>query len=204
MDQLILTVGQDLFGEPAELALAHQFAVVLRGYADANPAWRLGDLVAELQQVASNPRRKFLSLAHDDNAFDAGAHRGEVVVATMHRAKGLEWDRVYLTALNNYDFPGGQAHDVYRGERWYLRDSLNLTAEALAQLAALGSGASYVEGEASRAARLEYVEERLRLLYVGITRARRDLILTWNTGRRREPCQRAVAFIALQALQEQT
>jgi len=37
---------------------------------------------------------------------------------------------------------------------------------------------------ATRVAREEYVSERLRLLYVGITRARRALIVTWNTGRR--------------------
>ena len=201
VDQLVLTVAQDLFSEPAELALAHQFAVILRSYADANPTWRLAELVAELQEVAANPRRKFLSLAEDDNAFDPAQHRGEVVVATMHKAKGLEWDRVYLTALNNYDFPSGGAHDVYRGERWYLRGSLDITAEALAQLAALGSGGEYVEGEASRAARLEYISERLRLLYVGITRARKDLILTWNTGRRGD-CQPAAAFIALRSTRE--
>ncbi|HOG47012.1 MAG TPA: ATP-dependent helicase [Anaerolineae bacterium] len=203
VDQLVLTVAQDLFSAPAELALAHQFAVVLRGYAGANPTWRLPELVAELREVATNPRRKFLSLAEDDNGFNPDDHKGEVVVATIHKAKGLEWDRIYLTALNNYDFPAGQAHDVYRGERWYLQDGLNLGAEALAQLAALGSGAEYVAGEASQAARLDYICERLRLLYVGITRARKDLILTWNSGRRREPCQRAVAFIALRAMRGQ-
>jgi len=34
---------------------------------------------------------------------------------------------------------------------------------------------------------VEYIAERLRLLYVGITRAKRDLALTWseNNGRRR-------------------
>lgn len=201
VDQLVLTIAQDLFTAPAELALAHHFAVVLGSYADANPTWRLPELVAELRQVASNPRRKFLSLAEGDNGFDPEEHRGEVVVATMHRAKGLEWDRVYLTALNNYDFPAGAGHDVYRGERWYLRGSLNITAEALAQLAALGTGGEYVEGEASQAARLEYISERLRLLYVGITRARKDLILTWNTGRRGD-CQPAAAFIALRTWRE--
>jgi len=201
VDQLVLTIAQDLFTVPADLALAHQFAVLLRSYADANPTWRLAELAAELQQVASNPRRKFLSLAEDDNAFDPAAHKGEVAVATMHKAKGLEWDRVYLTALNNYDFPAGSAHDDFRGERWYVRGSLNLTAEALAQLEALGSGGEYVEGEASRAARLEYISERLRLLYVGITRARKDLILTWNTGRRGD-CQPAAAFIALCSARE--
>ncbi|MCU0496981.1 MAG: hypothetical protein MUF87_06470, partial [Anaerolineae bacterium] len=46
-------------------------------------------------------------------------------------------------------------------------------------------------------ARVDYVSERLRLLYVAITRARRELIVTWNTGRDglRQP---AIPLIALQ------
>ena len=51
---------------------------------------------------------------------------------------------------------------------------------AQAQAGRIASG----EGSATRVAREEYVSERLRLLYVGITRARRTLIVTWNTGRR--------------------
>jgi DNA helicase-2/ATP-dependent DNA helicase PcrA len=197
VDQLVLTVAQDLCATPHELALAYQLALVLRDYAGANPDWRLPELVAELRQIATNPRRRFFSLAEEDNALNPEEHKGEALVATMHRAKGLEWDRVYLTALNNYDFPSGQAHDTYRGEAWYLRDSLNLEAEILAQLEALAAGAPYVEGEAGLAARHAYIAERLRLLYVGITRARKDLIVTWNTGRGRTPCQEAVALIAL-------
>ena len=38
----------------------------------------------------------------------------------------------------------------------------------------------------TQAARLDYIRERLRLLYVGITRARKELIITWNTGRHGE------------------
>ena len=38
-------------------------------------------------------------------------------------------------------------------------------------------------GDATARARIDYAAERLRLLYVGITRAKRDLIVTWNTGR---------------------
>ncbi|MDI7277895.1 MAG: ATP-dependent helicase, partial [Anaerolineae bacterium] len=196
VDQLVLTVAQDLFGAPQELALAYQLAVVLRDYADANPGWRLPELAEELRDLAANPRRRF-ALLEEDNAFSPDEHKGEVVVATMHRAKGLEWDRVYLTALNNYDFPAGLSHDDYRGEAWYLRDQLNLSAEVLAQLEALALGTPYEEGRASQAARIDYVCERLRLLYVGITRARKDLIMTWNTGRGRLPRQQAVAFIAL-------
>jgi DNA helicase-2/ATP-dependent DNA helicase PcrA len=56
---------------------------------------------------------------------------------------------------------------------------------------------AYEEGAATRRARLDYARERLRLLYVAITRARRDLILSWNTGRRGEAGP-ALAFVELQ------
>jgi len=44
----------------------------------------------------------------------------------------------------------------------------------------------------------EQLEEERRLCYVGITRAKRDLIITWNTGNRAtEKLQPAIPFIAL-------
>jgi DNA helicase-2/ATP-dependent DNA helicase PcrA len=50
---------------------------------------------------------------------------------------------------------------------------------------------------------LEYIRERLRLLYVGITRARRELIVTWNTGKREaDPKQPALAFNVLRTYWE--
>ncbi len=119
----------------------------------------------------------------------------------MHSAKGLEWDRVYLISLNDYSFPSGGDDDSYRGERWYVRDSLNLVAEAIAQTQQLHTGTldEYITGAATRQARQEIGGERLRLLYVGITRARREAILTYNTGRNpdRKPNGPALAFQAL-------
>jgi DNA helicase-2/ATP-dependent DNA helicase PcrA len=105
--------------------------------------------------------------------------------------------------VNNYNFPSGLPHDRFISEKWFVRDGLNLEAEALAQLQALLSeDLIYEEGVATQAARLEYAAERLRLLYVGITRARKELILTWNTGRRGDQ-QPAVPFIALRTFWEQ-
>jgi len=204
IDQLVLTLAQELFQEPADLARAYHFAVVLRAYGDANPRWGLKELANELGQVARNARR-FVGLSAEDTGFDPDQHKGQVVVATMHKAKGLEWDRVHLTAVNNYDFPSGTELDTYRGEPWYLRDELNPEAEALGQLETLCPGGSaYVEGEASRLARQDYIDERLRLLYVGITRARRELVVTWNTGRSASsPKQPALAFTHLRTYWEQ-
>ena len=56
----------------------------------------------------------------------------------------------------------------------------------------------YEEGAGTRRARLDYARERLRLLYVGITRARKELVITWNTGRRGEALP-AIPLAALQA-----
>lgn len=215
IDQAILTLAQDLFNEPGDLALAHKLAISLRQVAQQNPDWRLPELANELTIIARNERR-FLGFSEEDSGFDPTKYPGQVVVATMHKAKGLEWDRVYLMSVNSYDFPSSQPYDQYIAERWFIRQSrqvqtggpLNLQAEALAQLeivAQQGDPAGYVEGEPSRLARLDYVRERLRLLFVGITRAKTELIITWNTGRpgsNRAELTQALPFVALQAFWE--
>ncbi len=206
VDQLILTLAQDLFEEPADLAVAHKLAGVLRRMGESHPDWRLPELVEELAVVARNERR-FLGLSGDDRGFDPELYKGKVVVATVHKAKGLEWDRVYLMSVNNYDFPAGLPHDQFISEKWFVRDRLNLEAEALAQLeAVLAEGTlglyEYKERDPTQEARLEYAAERLRLLYVGITRAKKELVITWNTGRRGD-LQPAVPFIALHTFWEE-
>ncbi len=199
VDQIILTLAQDLFDEAADLAIAHKLALVLRQAADANPDWRLPELTEELAVVARNERR-FLGFADADLGFDPEAYRGKVVVTTMHRAKGLEWDKVYLMSVNDYNFPSALVQDQFISEPWYIRDRLNLEAEALAQLKALEANPDlfdYDEGTPTVDARLDYAAERLRLFYVGITRAKKALSVTWNTGRLGN-AQPSVPFIALQ------
>lgn len=189
VDQLVLTVGQDIFTDAVDIALVHKVAVVLRGMANAHPEWRLPQFVDELRVISENQRR---FIGFDDAEMGYELKPGVVTIATMHAAKGLEWDRVYLMAISNYGFPSVAPYDTFIGEKWYTRGSfsglvgnLNLQAELLAQLEAVAAhrSDSYVEGDATFQARIDYAKERLRLLYVGITRARRELIVTWNMGR---------------------
>ena len=123
VDQLILTIGQDLFDRPADLAMAHKLAVVLRRPRPSHPDWRLPELNAGAVIIARN-ERKFLGFSDEDTGFDPDAHRGKVVVATMHKAKGLEWDRVYLMSVNAYDFPSALPGDTFISEKWFVRDRL--------------------------------------------------------------------------------
>ena len=70
--------------------------------------------------------------------FDHGA-QGGVHLLTLHRAKGLEWDAVFLPRIEERELPCKQA---------------------------LGDN--------------DAIAEERRLLYVGITRARKHLALTWT------------------------
>ncbi|HET9655420.1 MAG TPA: ATP-dependent helicase, partial [Kineosporiaceae bacterium] len=100
--------------------------------AAAQPQARLADLVAELEERAS--------------AQHAPTVEG-VTLASLHAAKGLEWDAVHLVGLSDGLMP------ISLAEGW------------------------------------EAVEEERRLLYVGITRAREHLHLSW--ARSRNPGGRA-------------
>lgn len=78
-----------------------------------------------------------------DKAADKNPPRVQgVTLMTMHSAKGLEWDAVYLVGLTDRNMPY--------------------------HLAATGPNA------------VEAIEEERRLLYVGITRAREHLQLSWH------------------------
>jgi DNA helicase-2/ATP-dependent DNA helicase PcrA len=199
VDQLVLTVAQDVFQAQVDLALAYKLAALMDAIQREHPDWSLKELADELVLIAGN-QRKFLGFSDDDLGFDPDTHRGKAVVTTIHKAKGLEWDRVYLLSVNNYDFPAGSPHDTYIAEKDFIRGHLNLQAELLAQLRAVArddpGGLHTAEGDASLADRQDYIAERVRVLYVAITRARQQLIVTWNTGRNgdRRP---AVAFSAL-------
>ena len=182
MISLFLTIASDIFQSPEELSLTHKIAVFQRQLSNQHPDWELPALLDELKSIARNERRLFGS--GDQSNFDPNDHKGKVVITTAHKAKGLEWDRVYLMSVNNYNFPAGEENDSYISEKWFIRDQMNLPAEALSQLEALifPETFSYHEGEATKKSRLDYIRERLRLLYVSITRAKQELIITWNAG----------------------
>lgn len=196
IDQLVLTISQDLFTDAVEYALAYKIAGILGQSCTDHPEWHLPDFAGELSQIASN-QRKFIGFSEEDTGFDPDAHKGQVVVSTIHKAKGLEWDRVYMVSVNNYDFPALQPQDSYIGEKWFIKDRLNLSEELHGQLDALvekdPTKLASATGQASMEARIKYASERLRLLYVGITRARKELVISWNTGRHKN-CTPALAL----------
>lgn len=80
-----------------------------------------------------------------------------VTVTTVHNAKGREWDRVFLVAMEEGVFPSKQSLDAFRA----------------------GAADSLDAFEAGRKA----AEEERRLCFVAITRARHFLYVSWSEHR---------------------
>jgi DNA helicase-2/ATP-dependent DNA helicase PcrA len=74
IDQLLLVLAQDLFDSPADLALAHKFAVVLRQSAANHPQDRLPQFVETLAEIARNQRR---FLGFDEEAVGFSRRRAK-------------------------------------------------------------------------------------------------------------------------------
>ena len=192
VDQLLMTVAQDILKD-ADLVRAQKLAVFLRSRADQNLDWRLPELARELVQET---RGRVGVLAEEDGIFEPGP--GRITLTTMHKAKGLEWDLVYMIGVDGDWFP----HDLegyFRGEYEFLGGDPG--EEARAGLQALIGEAEEERLSATDLAHVEVIAERLRLLYVGITRARRYLALSWSreipTATRSRAVPPASAFIKL-------
>lgn len=187
IDHLVLLIGQDLFTTSEDLCCAGQMGLLLAQVQRVNPEYNLSSMAAEVRKIASNASL-YAGLRGSDSQFDPNDYPGRIVVTTYHKAKGLEWDQVFLTSCNAYDFPDG-SEAQYPNRRYkpkYVRDGLDLQAEILYALKAAAfpeMKLRYVRGQGSRDAWLDSVRERLRLLYVGITRAKKGLYVSCNSGR---------------------
>jgi len=194
IDDLALSLGDELFarGEIHEidLAIAYQIGSIMRSWRDTNPAWRLPELVAQLEDVAQG-RRHLPITAPADLGYEPSP--GRITLTTQHSAKGLEWDAVFLVGVDGFWIPSG-LESYFLGVSDFLGGDPN--AEIMAQLRYLmqGDAGIYNGRSATDSAHIEIISERLRLLYVGITRAKRFLHLsrsratrTYSKDRQAEP-----------------
>ena len=103
---------------------------------------------------------------------------GSVTLATIHKSKGMEWDAVIITGINKSDFPSS-LDDYFRVDRKYLRPDFKYP-EAFVNMdidKILGVNRSKTRASYEDDLKLALIGERVRLLYVGITRAKSSLLL---------------------------
>lgn len=191
IDQLILTIAQDSLSDENDLAIAHSLALSLRRYLANNPALQLIDLARQLDDVAAN-RQKYLSNSLIEGGFEPKP--GQITVTTAHKSKGLEWDRVYMLCVDEHDYPHDASAD-FRGELWFIGDR-NPAIEARMQLQSIvdnPDGSADPLHALMHRAHIDFIAERMRLLYVGVTRARAELMLSYCKQRYKREARLALA-----------
>ena len=149
-----------------------KFLAMLRDRYARNPA-PLASIVATLDEAAPEAE------APPSESTNA------VRLMTLHKAKGLEFPIVFLPYLHkgrSYSFPNiSYSKERGLGVRWR-NPATNL-----------GEGDAYWQANRKQALDSQEAEEN-RLLYVGMTRAREHIVLSWSsTGRERGAAPRLIS-----------
>ncbi|MBM3270309.1 MAG: ATP-dependent helicase, partial [Candidatus Sericytochromatia bacterium] len=121
-----------------------------------------------LAEVSADGRQAARLLAEAAESRAPGP--GQVVITTLHKSKGAEYDAVWIPNLG-YGFGQGRSQFPWEAGEVRIFDEAAILAERMARGEEGGAAAL-------AAYRQEVIGERLRLLYVGITRARRRLALS--------------------------
>ena len=122
--------------------------------------------VAKDDSIQSFARHLDLLQEVGDNPATAEAELEEeaVNVLTVHKAKGLEFEVVFMVSLIADRFPGRERKEKIPFPDALLQDRLPAGKEA---------------GKESESPDMSLLREERRLFYVGMTRAKTDLALTW-------------------------
>lgn len=172
-DELVLFLAEEIKLKEEELAIFQNMALQIKAELNKNPHWRLHEIADELPRLEGS-FSQFTRKIYERKGYEP--QPGTITITTYHKSKGLEWDTVFITWLTDNYFPSS-VNDKFRSEYYYLKDDYsNPVAIAKARLEDLIY--STPNNNPLKEANIEVINERLRLLYVAITRAKKNILLS--------------------------
>ncbi len=170
---LVVFIADILDFDEEKMAIAQKISSNIRYMTLLNPEWGVREIADELKSI-KNTLNYFANIIYDRKGFESIP--GEINLMTYHKSKGLEFDTVYLTCITSSDFPA-TLNDKFLSDYWCLRPYYrNPVSVMKVEVDKLKGGQDI--GDPGKKAKMEVIGERLRLLYVGITRAKENLLMT--------------------------
>lgn len=173
LDNLILYISSELNFGTEDKAMAQAVASYIKFETKDNPSLTLEEISEQLLNTKNPVFKHVADLIYDLQGYEPVP--GRVTVATCHKSKGLEWDCVFLLCLTDYNYPASLS-GKFRSDYFYFKDELrNPVAIGKAEIQKI-LGESMCRNPFLQA-KIDVVNEKIRLLYVAITRAKEYLVL---------------------------
>ncbi len=175
--QLISFIALKLNYQQAELATADKLSERINHQIAGEIS--MAKMLATLSEIVSSERFEPVDTEDSEARY---TKRNQLTIITMHKAKGLDWDYVFLPFLHENLIPG---KFWVPPQRKFLGD-FTLSEVARAQIRAALHGESKLPNvtEAWEQAKHLKIAEEYRLLYVAMTRAKR---LLWLSAAKEAP-----------------
>ena len=173
LDNLILYISSILNLSIEDKAMAQAVASYVKFQTKDNPDLTIEEISDQLLDNKNSVFRHIADVIYDLQGYEPVP--GKVTVATCHKSKGLEWDCVFLLCLTDYNYPTSLS-GKFRTDYFYFKDEFrNPIAVGKAEIQRI-LGESVCRNPFLQA-KIDVVNEKIRLLYVGITRAKEYLVL---------------------------
>ncbi|MEH1841398.1 MAG: ATP-dependent helicase [Nostoc sp.] len=175
--QLISFLALTLNYDQAELATADKLAERVNQQIAGNSS--MGGILSALSEIVSSERFEPVETEDSEERY---TRSDQLTIITMHKAKGLDWDYVFLPFLHENLIPG---RFWVPPQSQFLGD-FTLSEVARAQIRAALHGESAIPDvtQAWEQAKHLKISEEYRLLYVAMTRAKR---LVWMSAAQKAP-----------------
>ncbi|SHH12946.1 UvrD-helicase domain-containing protein [Tepidibacter thalassicus] len=175
IDKFLLQIGEEFKFNLEELTILDYISTVSNKMFFENPYFTLENLAYELLKN-KNSFNYFASIVFENKGYEP--KKGYVTITTCHKAKGLEWDVVFIPHMTYLDYPG-RFQDKFRGELYYLKDEYKNIETLYKSTIDYLMENKKIENSTNKMKR-EILSETLKLVYVAFTRAKERLFISTN------------------------